>query len=84
MSIRCQTWVYEHSEATGNERLVLLAIADEADNDGLVTPEGLLARVQCKARLTQYQTDTAFQALVDGGHLVAGPSRVRVRMGGAG
>lgn len=34
MSIRVQNWVWEHSETTGNDRLVLLAIADEADDDG--------------------------------------------------
>ena len=34
MSVRCQAWVYEFSEATANDRLVLLAIADEANDEG--------------------------------------------------
>jgi len=28
------SWVFEHSQATGNDRLVLLAIADQSDADG--------------------------------------------------
>ncbi|MFF0904033.1 helix-turn-helix domain-containing protein [Kocuria sp. CPCC 205316] len=34
MSIQCMLQVWWHSESTGNSRLVLLAIADEADDDG--------------------------------------------------
>lgn len=34
MSIKVMNWVWEHSDAAGNERLVLLAIADNADDDG--------------------------------------------------
>lgn len=34
MSIFVQAWVYSYSEATLADRLVLLAIADEADDDG--------------------------------------------------
>jgi hypothetical protein len=29
------TWVWQHSRADGNVRLVLLAIADSANDDGL-------------------------------------------------
>jgi len=35
MSVRVMSWVFEHSQARGNDRLVLLAIADQADADGL-------------------------------------------------
>lgn len=34
MSVKLMTLVFEESEARGNERLVLLAIADEANDDG--------------------------------------------------
>lgn len=34
MSVQATTWVWEHSEAKGNTRLVLLAIADAANREG--------------------------------------------------
>lgn len=34
MSTKVVAWVFYHSEASGNDRLVLLAIADEANDDG--------------------------------------------------
>ncbi len=34
MSLRCLTWVFHESPAEGFDRLVLLAIADEADDEG--------------------------------------------------
>ena len=34
MSIRTMNWVWEHSPAAGNELLLLLAIADNADDSG--------------------------------------------------
>lgn len=34
MSVRVMSWVFEHSNSTGNDRLVLLAIADRCDDDG--------------------------------------------------
>lgn len=34
MSVKVMTWVWEHSQAKGNDRLVLLAIADNANHDG--------------------------------------------------
>lgn len=34
MSVQATTWVWNHSESTGNARLVLLAIADAADQYG--------------------------------------------------
>lgn len=34
MSVRVQAWVWEHSQAEGMTRLVLLAIADSAEDDG--------------------------------------------------
>lgn len=34
MSVQATTWVWEHSQAEGNARLVLLAIADAANREG--------------------------------------------------
>ncbi len=34
MSVKVMVWVFEHSEATLADRLVLLALADEANDDG--------------------------------------------------
>jgi hypothetical protein len=34
MSVACSTWVWKHSSATGTEFLVLLALADGADDEG--------------------------------------------------
>jgi hypothetical protein len=34
VSVQASTWVWQHSESTGNARLVLLAIADAADQHG--------------------------------------------------
>jgi hypothetical protein len=35
MSVRDMTWVWQHSRADGNGRLVLMAIAVSANEDGL-------------------------------------------------
>lgn len=34
MSIKCMVYVFWNSQSSGNDRLVLLAIADEADDEG--------------------------------------------------
>ncbi len=34
MSVKVMSWVWDHSKTRGNDRLVLLAIADSADHDG--------------------------------------------------
>lgn len=34
MSVRVMSWVWEHSKSAGTDRLVLLAIADSAEDDG--------------------------------------------------
>jgi hypothetical protein len=53
MSTRVQTWVFLNSEATGNDRLVLLALADEADDDGgscYPSIQRLALKTRCNAR----------------------------------
>jgi hypothetical protein len=38
MSIKLMSWVFEHSESVSGERLVLLAIADSANDEGVCWP----------------------------------------------
>ncbi|MBM0234635.1 helix-turn-helix domain-containing protein [Micromonospora sp. STR1_7] len=76
MSVRVMTWVWDHSPVGGTERLVLLAIADFAADDGSnAWPSlGTLAR---KARLDERTVRRIIRRLQDGGHLLvdvaAGP-----------
>jgi hypothetical protein len=69
VSLRCQNWVYEHSEATGNERLVLLAIADEADDDGTNGHPGI-ERIAHKARVNTRTTMRCIERLEAAGRLI--------------
>lgn len=69
MSIRCQNWVYEYSEATGNDRLVLLAIADEADDDGTNAFPGI-KRIAHKARVPERTVMRSLERLEASGYLV--------------
>lgn len=78
MSIRCQTWVYEHSEATGNDRLVLLAIADEADDDGRNAFPGI-DRIGHKARVPKRTTMRCLERLEASGDLVVNRPEQRGR-----
>lgn len=56
MSVACQTWVWQHSKTTGNDRLLLLAIADCADDDGdnaWPSVETLADKATCSERTVQ-------------------------------
>ncbi|GAB3832838.1 helix-turn-helix domain-containing protein [Dactylosporangium cerinum] len=86
MSIRVMTWVWDNSTASGNDRLVLLAIADNAGDDGGNAWPSLhtLAR---KTLLDVRTVRRALRRLEAGGHLfvgiAAGPrgaNRYTVRM----
>ncbi|MEW2382304.1 helix-turn-helix domain-containing protein [Micromonospora sp. NPDC047707] len=69
MSVRVMTWVWDHSPVGGTERLVLLAIADCAADDGAnAWPSlGTLAR---KARLDERTVRRIIRRLEVGGHLL--------------
>lgn len=70
-----QAWVYEHSPATGNDRLVLLAIADEADDDG-TNAYPSVDRIAHKARLNKRTTMRCLERLeADGGLIVHRPEK---------
>lgn len=68
MSILVQAWVYQHSEARLADRLVLLAIADEADDDGgSAFPS--LRRIAHKARVSVGTVSDAVRRLEASGEL---------------
>lgn len=74
MSIRVMTWVWEHSEASGTELLLLLAIADAADDAGRNAWPSVntLAR---KTRLAPRTVQRLLAKLAEAGHLVITPSK---------
>jgi hypothetical protein len=39
VSIKAMQWVFEHSRATGSARVLMLAIADRANDDGVCWPD---------------------------------------------
>lgn len=69
MSIQAMTWVMYESESTGNDRLVLLAIADEADDDGLNAFPGT-ERIALKARVNRATVTRAIVRLEERGELL--------------
>lgn len=71
MSIRVMTWVWDSSTASGNDRLVLLAIADNAADDGSNAWPSLhtLAR---KTLLDVRTVRRILRRLEAGGHLFVG------------
>lgn len=86
MSVRVMTWVWEHSRAEGLHRLVLLAIADSADDTG-ANAWPSVATIAAKCRISERTVQRTVQALADDGQLEvawnAGPrgtNRFRVVM----
>lgn len=68
MSVRVMSWVWDHSEAVGTDRFVLLAIADSADDDGTDAWPSIetLAR---KTRLDERTVQRSIRRLADAGML---------------
>jgi len=62
------TQVWEHSQATGGQLLVLLAIADFADDHGKAWPS--VSTLAKKSRITKRHTQKAIKQLKDMGELV--------------
>jgi len=57
MSIRVSTWVWQHSDQTGSARLLLLAIADHAHDNGsgaYPSMQTLAQQIRMSVRNTQY------------------------------
>lgn len=68
MSVEALTWVFKHSEATLAERLVLLALADYAHDDGTMAfPR--VAKLALKARVSERTVERCLQSLVEAGRI---------------
>jgi hypothetical protein len=68
MSVKAMSWVWDHSEADGNARLVLLAIADNAHDDGRDAYPGQ-QEIARKCRLSVRTVRRAIEELVALGEL---------------
>jgi hypothetical protein len=77
VSVKVSTWVWEHSPVGGNKRLVLLAIADNASDDG-TNAWPSLATLARKTLLDERTVRRILRSLENDGHLKidvsAGPS----------
>jgi DNA-binding IclR family transcriptional regulator len=67
MSVRVTTWVWENSPASGTELLILLALADQSDDDGLSWPS--IAYIARKTRLHEDTVNRNLRSLVDRGEV---------------
>lgn len=62
------SWVWDHSEASGIDRLVLLAVADHASDDG-TNAYPAMSTLQKKTRVDERTVQRALRRLVDIGEL---------------
>lgn len=67
MSINVMSAIWKSSQATGGELLVLLAIADFADDDGMAYPS--VSTLGKKSRLSARQVQRAIRRLTALGEL---------------
>ena len=67
MSIKYMSTVWEHSQHSGNNLLILLALADHANDDGLCWPS--IPSLAKKARISERQAKRIIQSLVDSGEI---------------
>lgn len=70
MSIRVMSHVWKHSQAKGGDLLVLLAIADFADDSGTAYPS--IATLGLKARLDGRNVQRSIRRLIRAGELTLG------------
>jgi hypothetical protein len=75
MSIRVMTRVWDTAQAEGGALLVLLALADYADDDGYAYPKE--AQIASKARLSDRQVRTVIKTLAQRGELAYQTSQGR-------
>jgi hypothetical protein len=76
MSVRVMTWVFDNSVSEGTDRLVLLAIADRANDDGTDAWPSL-GWIAKKANVSERTVRRSIRNLESMGEL-----RTRVRAGG--
>lgn len=68
MGIKVMTKVWEWSQSSGTELLVLLALADHSDDDGVCYPG--VARIAKKARTSERTVQRCFKSLQEMGELL--------------
>lgn len=81
MSVKVMSWVWDHSRAKGNDRLVLLAIADSAGHDGRDAWPSVATLAE-KCQVSERTVQRSIKALAKLGELVihvqaGGDERVR-------
>lgn len=67
MSVHVSSWVWKHSTTKGNDRLVLLALADIADDAGVCWPS--VSHIASKTLLHEQTVRTRLKALKAAGEL---------------
>ncbi|ONI89956.1 hypothetical protein ALI22I_13600 [Saccharothrix sp. ALI-22-I] len=78
MSIRVMTWVWEHAEVAGTDLLLLLAIADAADDQGRNAWPSV-ADLSRKTRLDERTVQRRLKRLHSQGHITIEPGGGRRR-----
>jgi hypothetical protein len=73
MSVRVMSWVWDHATVGGSELLVLLAIADCANDDG-TNAFPSIATLARKTRVNERTVQRITRRLQDGGHLHVEPT----------
>ena len=68
MSLRALTWVLYESKSEGNARLVMLALADNADEEGACWPA--IPTIAHKARVSERTVQRCLRELAESGELV--------------
>lgn len=68
MSVRVSSWVWQHSGAAGNDLLLLLALADVADDNGRCWPS--VAHLADKTKLSRATVQRRMKALREAGKIV--------------
>ena len=68
MSVRVSSWVWRHSGAVGNDLLLLLALADVADDSGRCWPS--VAYLVEKTKLSRATVQRRLHALTEAGRIV--------------
>ncbi len=77
MSLRVLTWVFHDSDADGSDRLVLLSIADEADDSGYCYPG--VNRLAAKSHVHRATVMRCLGSLEAAGELVVNRPKVHAR-----
>lgn len=72
MSIKVMSWVWDHSNAAGAELLLLLAIADQANDDGRDAWPSIKTLAQ-RTRLDERTVRRVLKRLARSGHIIVRP-----------